>query len=400
MRFAYVSTPDLPIQVERRRRPELRGQPLVVLSGLVERDADQPWASGGRQLVVAASDEATQMGVASGQTRRQAEHLCPGAALVGADPAAYQAACAALVAALRGCSPTVRAEPAAWGVELEVSGLELLFGPDPVLAAELGRRAARVGLRARVGLGPNRLVAALAARVAEPGGAVVVAPSGARAFLEPLAVARLPLGEESRERLELLGVRTFGQLLALPRAGLARQVGSDALALARAADATGELLVPERSEAWLRAELELEWALETREQLSQVAQPLIARLVARLRWRYLGARLVRLRLRWPAGGRSERQTRLPTATQSPQVLLEALLELAAGLRDDDAASPTGLAVELGELGPLRGRQVGLFEGQRLRRTQAARAVEELAGKFKGRLQAPSFEKRGERGRRA
>jgi nucleotidyltransferase/DNA polymerase involved in DNA repair len=427
MTFAYVSASDLPLQVERRRQPAWRRRPLVVLSRLAEPTAAQPWRSGGRQVVEAASDEARQAGIRAGLTRHQAEHLCPEAVLVTADQAAYRRAFAALVAALRGCSPIVRAERPAWGVDLDASGLELLFGPDPVLAVELGRRAARAGLRVRVGLGVNRLVAKLAASVAAPGQPVVVAPSETGAFLAPLPLAHLPLSDESRERLELLGVRSFGRLLALPRAGLARQVGPDALALVRAAAAEGELLAPDRTESWLSAEAEPDWPIETRQQLEQLVRPLVERLAAQLRWRYLGARLVRLRLTWRSGERTERLLHLPTATQSVETLVEALVELAirqesaarplapelarqrsgwqprppdAGRPRSDfrepeadpwlAAQPAALRVALGALEPLRGRQVGLFEGQRSRRAQAARAVQELADKFRGQLQAPAF----------
>jgi nucleotidyltransferase/DNA polymerase involved in DNA repair len=403
MTFAYVSAPDLPIQVERRRQPALRQRPVVVLSRLAEPAATQPGRSGGRQVVEAASDEARQAGVRAGLTGRQAEHLCPEAILVTADQAAYERAFAALAAALRGCSPIVRAERPAWSLDLDARGLELLFGPDPVLAVELGRRAARAGLRARVGLGVNRLVAKLAAGLAEPGRPVVVAPSETGAFLAPLAVTHLPLSEESRERLALLGVRSFGRLLALPRAGLARQVGPDALALVQAAAAEGELLAPDRTASWLSAETELDWPIETRQQLELLVHPLVERLAAQLRWRYLGARQVRLRLTWRSGERTERQRRMPNATQSVAVLVEALVELAGHSRSRTsgpeaapwfaARQPEALTVALGELEPPRGRQVGLFEAQRTRRTQAARAVEELAGKFRGRLQAPAFGQR-------
>src|SRR5215216_887923 len=266
MKTAYVQIPDLPIQVERRHQPELRGRPVVVLDG----------PSGGRQEVGAASDEARALGVVPGQTLRQAEHLCPELVALPGSGEAYQAAFAALLAALSGCSPIVQADRAGWGAELDAGGLELLFGPDRALASELVRRAARAGLRARVGLGPNRLVARLAAGLAAPGTSIVVAPSEARVFLDPLPIDRLPLTEESCERLELLGVHSLGRLLRLPRTALARQVGPDALDLVRAADAEGEWLVPHRPPEWLAAETEVDGALETRQQLQWLLAPMAA----------------------------------------------------------------------------------------------------------------------------
>jgi protein ImuB len=203
----------------------------------------------------------------------------------------------------------------------------------------------------------------------------------------------LPLSAESRERLELLGVRTFGQLLKLPRAGLARQVGSDALALVRAAEADGELLAAYRPTEWLLAEVELDGPLETREQLARLLEPLVGRLVGELRERYLGAGAVRLRF-FPAREEGPGEVaHLLEPTGSPAAILETGLRLASQVaRQEEAGArvPEWVELALGELGPLIGRQEGLFEGQSQRRRQAAQAVEELAGRFRDRLRAPAL----------
>jgi nucleotidyltransferase/DNA polymerase involved in DNA repair len=382
-------------------------------------------------VVEAASDEARALGVVPGQTPRQAEHCCPEAVVLLADRVAYEAAFAALLTALGTCSPTVQPDRAGWGAELDASGLELLFGPAPALASELLRRAARAGLQARVGLGPNRLVARLAGGMAKRGGCRIVAPSEAREFLEWLPLEYLPLGEESRERLVLLGLECLGQLLRLPRAGLAQQVGADALELVRAAEASGELLTPYRPAEWLTAETELEFPLETREQLMLALQPVVERLTAELRERYLGAGAVRVRCSstvqgpkaCPVSARSPNGlshspcchgetveprsgspveslvegdvsdalvARLPARTQEAQTIVEAAVGLVQAGESAEGRSPDWLELGLGDLGGLKSRQGELFGGQRLRRIQVARAVNELAGRFRGRLQAPAF----------
>jgi DNA polymerase-4 len=445
--FAFVAVPDLPIQVERRRYPELRSRPLLVL--------------GGREIVEAVSEEARALGARAGQSARQAEHYCPEAAMLAADPTAYEAAFEALLAALAKCSPSVQkpalslskgpksqvqgpkskvqgpracpelvegSEARLYAAEVDASGLELLFGPPPELAAELVRRVfAASGLRVRVGLGPNRLVARLAAGRAGPGGFIVVAPSEARVFLEPLPLEALDgeVGEESLERLELLGVRTLGQLLYLPRAELARQVGPDALALVQAAEEAGVTPVGQiyQPAEWLVAEADLEAPLETIEQFVQIVRPLAEGLVDQLRARHLGARLVRLRLGWEGRGDAEtrrrgetRMAQLAAPTGSAGAIVEAAVRLALTGRPPGPIQgvdprkniltllsspmemeqpPDWLELALGELGPLRGRQSGLFEGRSglERRAQAARAVVELARRFEGRLQAPAFGRR-------
>jgi DNA polymerase IV len=427
--LAYVGVPDLPIQVERRRHPELRESPVLVLGGL----------AGGRQLVEAVSDEARALGVSPGHSLRQASYLCPEAAALAADPVAYEAAFETLLDALGSCSPIVQPDRGSrelqrssgppegragrWGAELDVSGLDLLFGPASALAAELVRRSSiSSGLLARVGLGPNRFVARLAAGLAKAGEFVVVEPSRARAFLEPLSLHSVSdelLGEESRERLELLGVRSLGQLLRLPRTGLARQVGPDALVLAQAVEADGSTssgLVPHRPNEWLVAESDPEGLLEVHEQFAQLVGSLAEDLAARLRERYLGAGVVRLRLGWasmvqdPTANErrptsriglhwtwAERQAHLAAPTASVDLILEAASRLASDMKQsaEDARPPDSIELALGDLGPLVSSQSGLFEARSPRsaggrRAEAARAVEELAERFRGRLQAPAF----------
>ena len=160
---------------------------------------------------------------------------------------------------------------------------------------------------------------------------------------------------------------------------------------------------------------DLEMPLETRAQFAQLVGRLAEDLACSLRERHLGAGLVRLRLsdggrpcfaRAAGGARqvdeavwTERLARLPTPTDSAVVILETAARLGEGPgiggAPDEGGEPEGqppdwLELALGNLGPLVGRQAGLFEGQRLKRTQAAQAVDELAARFRGRLQAPAF----------
>ena len=118
-------------------------------------------------------------------------------------------------------------------------------------------------------LRPNRLVARLAAGLATPGALVVVEPSQARSFLAALSIEHLPLSEESRERLELLGVRRFGQLLICRGPSWRGRFGPDALALVQAAEADDEQLAAYRPVEWLSAEVLVDGSLETRAQLAE-----------------------------------------------------------------------------------------------------------------------------------
>jgi DNA polymerase-4 len=135
--------------VEIRRRPELRGLPVVVGgSG----DPALP-----RQVVATASYEARAFGVHSGMPVRAAYKKCPDAVFLPTDPAAYDAASAEVMDTLRSFPVVVEV----WGWDECFVGAET---DDPeTLAAELRTAVAeRTGLTCSVGIGDNKTRAKLA----------------------------------------------------------------------------------------------------------------------------------------------------------------------------------------------------------------------------------------------
>ncbi|WUJ73665.1 DNA polymerase IV [Kribbella soli] len=135
--------------VEIRRRPELRGLPVVVGgSG----DPTQP-----RQVVATASYEAREFGVHSGMPVRAAYKKCPQAVFLPSDPATYEAASTEVMDTLRSFPVVVEV----WGWDECFVGAET---DDPeALAGQL--RAAVVeqtGLTCSVGIGDNKTRAKLA----------------------------------------------------------------------------------------------------------------------------------------------------------------------------------------------------------------------------------------------
>ena len=135
--------------VEIRRRPELRGLPVVVGgSG----DPNQA-----RQVVATASYEAREFGVHSGMPLRAALKKCPQAVFLPTDPATYDAASAEVMDTLREFPVIVEV----WGWDECFVGAET---DDPEeLAGQL--RAAvleRTGLSCSIGIGDNKVRAKLA----------------------------------------------------------------------------------------------------------------------------------------------------------------------------------------------------------------------------------------------
>ena len=68
-------------------------------------------------------------------------------------------------------------------------------------------------LTCSIGVGPNKLVAKIAADIQKPDGLTPVKPEEVQRFLSPLPVRSLVgVGKKTEKRLETLGVRTVGQL--------------------------------------------------------------------------------------------------------------------------------------------------------------------------------------------
>ena len=140
--------------VEIRRRPELRGLPVVVGgSG----DPTQP-----RQVVATASYEAREYGVHSGMPVRSAYKKCPQAVFLPSDPAAYEAASTEVMDTLRSFPVVVEV----WGWDECFVGAET---DDPEqLAADLRAAVqARTTLTCSVGIGDNKTRAKLATTFAK-----------------------------------------------------------------------------------------------------------------------------------------------------------------------------------------------------------------------------------------
>src|SRR6188472_467498 len=193
--------------VEQRDRPELRGRPVIVGGG----------GPTDRGVVSAASYEARRFGVRSAMPLRTAGALCPQGVFVPVDGRKYGAVSRQVMAILRRFTPLVE-QISIDEAFLDVAGTEALHGPpDAVARAIKATIRDELELTASVGVAATRLVAKIASDLRKPDGLVIVPPGDEEAFLAPLPIARLwGVGEKSRLVLAEYGVRTIGDLAALP----------------------------------------------------------------------------------------------------------------------------------------------------------------------------------------
>jgi protein ImuB len=210
-----------------------------------------PIVLGGRQWtdgsVLDASRSALELGVRIGMPLGAAHRLAPEALFLDPEPAADAAALKAALDRIGGFSPGVAAEtdPARPGfgrVEVQLDGLEQLWGPDPVLVRRMDEAlAAILPGPPLAGIAGMRFAAAVAAALAGRwSGAAATAGSGAgpiqlqivesgadAAFLAPLPAAMLSRDPEVRARLERFGLRVIGQVAELPRSALVARFGPE-----------------------------------------------------------------------------------------------------------------------------------------------------------------------------
>jgi protein ImuB len=199
-------------------------------------------------------------------------------------------------------SPHVE-DTAADAVVLDIGGLERLFGSPLALAERIVRLASDAGLRVEVGVASNPDAAVCAARGL---GGIAVIPAGQEARL----LAALPVSllfassadspqpsADIEETLRLWGIRTFGELAALPEAALSERIGQEGPRLQKLARGAGcRPLLAFSPLPGFEHSLELEYPVALLEPLFFVLSRLLHELWAGLEARALATDELRLRL--------------------------------------------------------------------------------------------------------
>lgn len=120
------------------------------------------------------------------------------------------------------------------GAYLDLTGTERMYGKGIDGAAHVGWLAREAGGLLAAGAAPTRLAAGLASLTAARagGGVLAVVPSQVAVFLQSFPVIFLPGRRSVVNRLQQLGVRTFGDLQVVPPSLLRSVFGAGGLLLA------------------------------------------------------------------------------------------------------------------------------------------------------------------------
>jgi len=212
------------VSVEMRRRPELVGQPVVV------------GGAGSRGVVAAANYEARRYGVFSAMSSSKARQLCPQAVFISGDYAEYSKVSKQVHVIFGQYTPFI--EPIALDEAfLDVTGSTNLFGDGTSIGWKIKEQIQNeLELPCSVGVASSKFIAKLASKKAKPiptssginagHGVLLIAPGRELAFLHPLPVQSLwGVGPATLAKLDRLGVRLVGDLVALGEDTLIRAVG-------------------------------------------------------------------------------------------------------------------------------------------------------------------------------
>ena len=285
--IAHIDCDAFYATVEKRDRPELAEQPVIV---------------GGRErgVVLACCYVARLYGVRSAMPMFKALAACPHAVVIRPDMAKYREVGRAVRAEMRRLTPLV--EPLSIDEAfLDLTGTEPASGmaPAQALVALVRRIEANFGITASIGLSYNKFLAKIASDLDKPRGFAVIGRGDATAFLADKPVGLLwGVGAAMQRRLAADGIALIGQLRAIDERELGRRYGKMGARLARLAhgDDTRQVEPVSRTKS-ISAETTFARDESDAEALARTLWPLCEEVSARLKASGLAAGTTTLKLK-------------------------------------------------------------------------------------------------------
>jgi len=301
--------------VELRRRPELRGRPVVVCG------------SGPRAVVTTASYEARRLaGVHSAMPAAVARRRLPDAVYLTPDFAAYREASGQVMEILRANAETVEVV----GLDEAYIDLSGLFSPKATMRRIATEIREELGLGCSIGISENRLLAKITSELGKPGGLVVLSREEALTRFAADPPGLVPgIGPKTAVKLERMGIRTLAALREHDTAALERafgpRMGGWLQARARFEDETPISVVREiRSQS---AETTFDTDVADRDEMAGHIAALARELCRRLRKRELEGRTIGIKVRLDDWTNVTRAHTVEQATNDPDVVVAVALDL-------------------------------------------------------------------------
>jgi DNA polymerase-4 len=371
--IAHIDCDAFYASVEKRDRPDLAGQPVIV-------------GGGQRGVVTAACYIARLSGVRSAMPMFKARRLCPDAVVIRPDFTKYSAVAREMRVLMQRLTPLVQPLSIDEAV-LDLAGTAALHGAPPaVVLARLARDVERsLGITISIGLATNRLLAKIAADREKPRGFAVLGREAATALAEE-SVTLLPgIGPAAARKLAAMGITRIAHLQALAPREAARRLGEDGPALVRAAHGEDARRVdPARAARSISAETTFDADLREIAALERHLWRMAEKLARRLREKDCAAGGVVLKLKTAAFASRTRAARLPHPTLLPDTLFAAARALLARELGADGGATAWRLIGIGAA-PLAAAAdadpIDLADPGQRRRVAAQDAIEALRGRF-------------------
>lgn len=376
--YACAHAAEFPAQALLRLHPDLAREPVAVVEG-------QP----PQQAICSLNRNAQRIGAAHSMTRVEAEAI-PGLKLLTRCARTEGAARGVFLECAAQFSPRIEeaSEGTACAFVLDIAGTERLFGPAQQLAERLRAALAAAGFRASIAVSANYETARMKAAACR--GVTVVAAGDEAQALARLPLAALNLDPEPAETFALWGIRTLGELAALPVTDLVTRLGPLAARWhALASGGAQHAFQPIEPTFELKEFCAFETPVEQLDSLLFMAARMIDCVAQRAASRALLVAGLTVRMMLEAGAAHQRSIRPALPTSDRKFLLK-LLQLEMGMHPPPAAvAALTLTAEAGAPSTV---QLGLFapqtpEPSRLDVTLAR--LKALAGE--GRVGSPVLE---------
>ena len=313
--------------VELRRRPELKGKPVVVCG------------SGPRAVVTTASYEARKLaGIHSAMPAAVARRRLPDAVYLQPDFTAYRGASVEVMAVLRRNAETVEVV----GLDEAYVDLTGIFSPKAAMRRIATEIRSETGLTCSIGISESRMLAKITSELGKPAGLVVLSREEA---LERFAVESpglIPgIGPKTVSKLEAMGIRTLADLRAQDPVALEQSFGPrQGRWLHRRAHLEDETPVTvERETKSQSAETTFDVDVSDRGEIEAHLAQLAEELCRRLRKRELQGRTIGIKVRLDDWTNVTRSHTVEAPTNDPAVVRPVALDL---LRAYDPPRPVRL----------------------------------------------------------
>lgn len=313
--IAHLDMDAFYASVELRRRPELKGKPVVVCG------------SGPRAVVTTASYEARKLaGIHSAMPAAVARRRLPDAVYLQPDFAAYREASGQVMGILRANVEIVEV------VGLDEAYLDLtgLFAPKATMRRTSTEIREDTGLTCSVGISENRLLAKIVSELGKPAGLVVLSREEALERFAGEPPGLVPgIGPKTVVKLEQMDIRTLAELRAYDPVALEREFGprSGCWLHARAGFEDETPIAVERETKSQSTEITFDVDVADREEMAGHIASLSKELCRRLRSRELAGRTIGIKVRLDDWTNVTRAHTLDEPTDDPAVVTPVALDL-------------------------------------------------------------------------